>query len=190
MPNGAHSEFLDAPPVTAPGAPSRKSLARRAGLLYLLACLPAPFALLYVPSRIFVAGDATATADRIRESETMLRLAVAVEFCSQYGLVLPSWLRASAMFSLPALRSPCRRLPGWSRRSPWPSARVSSRWGFGCWSGARAMHTVVSGRVNGRRRRFRNIRASSRPAPPFRHSQSSELWLSCASVYSRINGTS
>jgi hypothetical protein len=71
---------LDAPQVTAPEAPSRKSLARRVGLLYLLACLPAPFALLYVPNRIFVAGDATATADRIRVSATMLRMAVAVEF--------------------------------------------------------------------------------------------------------------
>jgi hypothetical protein len=79
MPTGADTKSLDAPPVMAPGIPSRKSLARRAGLLYLLACLPAPFALLYVPSRIFVAGDATATADRIRGSETMLRMAVAVE---------------------------------------------------------------------------------------------------------------
>jgi hypothetical protein len=59
---------------------SRKSLARRAGVLYLLACIPAPFALLYVPNRLFVAGDASATADRIRGSETLLRLSVAVEF--------------------------------------------------------------------------------------------------------------
>ena len=72
------SEF-DGPSVTAPDAPSRKTLARRAGWLYLLAGLPAPFALLYVPGRIFVAGDATATADRLRASATMLRLAMAIE---------------------------------------------------------------------------------------------------------------
>lgn len=80
MPTGAQMISLDAPQVTAPEAPSRKSRGRRVGLLYLLACLPAPFALLYVPKRIFVAGDATATADRIRVSATMLRTAVAVEF--------------------------------------------------------------------------------------------------------------
>ena len=80
MTTAAYTNKLDGAPVTAPHAPSRKSLARRAGLLYLLAGLPAPFALLYVPGRLFVAGDATATADRIRESATMLRMAMAGEF--------------------------------------------------------------------------------------------------------------
>jgi hypothetical protein len=55
---------FDAPTFAPPQEPSRKSLARRAGVLYLIACLPTPFALVYVPGRLFVAGDPTATASR------------------------------------------------------------------------------------------------------------------------------
>jgi Domain of unknown function (DUF4386) len=53
---------------------SIKKQARFAGLLYLLACLPAPFALLYVPGKLIVPGDATATANHVRTSEILLRL--------------------------------------------------------------------------------------------------------------------
>lgn len=53
-----------------------KKQARIAGLLYLLASIPAPFALIYVPSKLIVLGDATATADHIRASETLLRLGI------------------------------------------------------------------------------------------------------------------
>ena len=76
-----YADSFDASPLTAPdaAAPSRKSLARRLGLLYLLAALPAPFALLYVPKRLFVPGDAGATADRVRASATLLRMSVMVE---------------------------------------------------------------------------------------------------------------
>lgn len=56
-----------------------KSQARRAGLLYLATCITAPFALMYVPGAIFVAGNAAATADRIRESGLMLRMNIASE---------------------------------------------------------------------------------------------------------------
>jgi hypothetical protein len=59
--------------------PSMKSLGRRAGLLYLLQCLPAPFALLFVPGRIFVAGDIAATADRVRENAMLLRASIVTE---------------------------------------------------------------------------------------------------------------
>jgi hypothetical protein len=62
-----------------PPAASRKSIARRAGLLYLLACLPAPFALVYLPTRVLVAGDMTATADRIRTYAGLLRVGMVVE---------------------------------------------------------------------------------------------------------------
>jgi uncharacterized protein DUF4386 len=77
----AYTSSFDAPPPTEPNAASRsrKSLARRVGLLYLLAALPAPFALLYVPSRVFVPGDASTTADRVRASTTLLRMSVMVE---------------------------------------------------------------------------------------------------------------
>ena len=56
-----------------------KRQARRAGLLYLATCITAPFAFIYVPGAIFVAGNATATAERIRESALMLRMSIASE---------------------------------------------------------------------------------------------------------------
>jgi hypothetical protein len=58
---------------------SIKRQARVAGLLYLLASITAPFALIYVPSTLFVKGDATATANHIRNSETLFRLGIATE---------------------------------------------------------------------------------------------------------------
>ena len=58
---------------------STKKQARVAGLLYLLASLPAPFALIYVPGKLIVPGDAVATANHVRASETLLRLGIASE---------------------------------------------------------------------------------------------------------------
>ena len=68
-----------------------KSLGRRAGLLFFLHGLPAPFALLYVARRIFVPGDMAATADRVREHAMLLRrppLAVAHDRCVIRGRML------------------------------------------------------------------------------------------------------
>jgi len=59
-----------------------KKQSRIAGLLYFLNCLPAPFALLYVPSVLIVRGDAFATANNVRDSEALLRLGMAVELFS------------------------------------------------------------------------------------------------------------
>lgn len=61
---------------------SNKKTARLAGLLYLLSSLPAPFGLIYVPSKLVVHGDAAATADRIRTSEPLLRSGIAAELLS------------------------------------------------------------------------------------------------------------
>ncbi len=61
---------------------SLKKQSRIAALLYFINCLPAPFALLYVPSVLIVRGDAAATASNIRDSETLLRLGMAVELFS------------------------------------------------------------------------------------------------------------
>ena len=60
-------------------------------MLYLISCLPAPFALVYVPGRLFVAGDLTATADRIRASAGLLRLAIAAEVVSCLTLILAAF---------------------------------------------------------------------------------------------------
>ena len=64
---------------------STRSLARRAGLLYILASSAAPFAYLYVPDKLLVQGDALATADRVRASEGLLRAAIIGEL---YGATL------------------------------------------------------------------------------------------------------
>ena len=45
-----------------------------AGLLYLALALFSAFGLVYVPSMIFVAGDAAATANNIVASESLFRL--------------------------------------------------------------------------------------------------------------------
>lgn len=50
--------------------------------MYFINGLPAPFALLYVPSVLIVRGDAAATANNVRDSETLLRLGMAVELFS------------------------------------------------------------------------------------------------------------
>jgi hypothetical protein len=60
-----------------------RTLARRAGLLYVLASSTAPFSYLYVPDSLTAQGDALATADRVRTSEGLLRAAIAGElYCA------------------------------------------------------------------------------------------------------------
>ena len=56
-----------------------KKQSRGSAILYFLSCLPAPFALLYVPSVLIVRGDAAATANNVRNSELLLRLGMAGE---------------------------------------------------------------------------------------------------------------
>ena len=50
--------------------------ARVAGFLLLLLVVVAPFSVIYVPSTLIVPGDATATADNIRASESLFRLGI------------------------------------------------------------------------------------------------------------------
>ena len=65
-----------------PSVNSLKKQSRIAAALYFLNCLPAPFALLYVPNVLIVRGDAAATASNLRDSEALLRLGTAVELFS------------------------------------------------------------------------------------------------------------
>jgi len=55
---------------------STKKTARVAGLLYLLMGIPAVFSLMYVPSKLIVRGDATATANNILASQSLFRLGI------------------------------------------------------------------------------------------------------------------
>ena len=61
---------------------SLKKQSRIAAALYFLNGLPAPFALLYVPSVLIVRGNAIATANNVRDSEILLRLGMAGELFS------------------------------------------------------------------------------------------------------------
>jgi Domain of unknown function (DUF4386) len=62
---------------------STQQQARAAGFLYFLVALSAPIGLLYVPGKLIVSGNATATADHIRASEGLLRLGIASELIHQ-----------------------------------------------------------------------------------------------------------
>jgi Domain of unknown function (DUF4386) len=64
-----------------------KKQARFAGLLYLVACLPAPLALLYVPDKLIVPGDATATAHNVRASASLLHLGIAGELINAVAFI-------------------------------------------------------------------------------------------------------
>src|SRR5262245_16374791 len=55
-----------------------KKTARLAGVLYLLVVLRGPFVLLYVPGKLFVPGDATATAANIAAHQTLVRAHIVV----------------------------------------------------------------------------------------------------------------
>lgn len=57
--------------------------ARIAGLLYFLVGITAPIGLVYVPGKLIVSGDATATADRLRASEWLLRVGMGSELFHQ-----------------------------------------------------------------------------------------------------------
>jgi hypothetical protein len=56
---------------------------RLAGLLYAVASIPGFFALLYVPGKLIVHGDATATAQHIAASEMLFRLGIGAGLVGQ-----------------------------------------------------------------------------------------------------------
>ena len=57
-------------------------------MLYFLASLPAPFGLIYVPTKLIVLNDATATANNIRASESLLRLGIGCELLGNVMFIL------------------------------------------------------------------------------------------------------
>jgi len=56
-----------------------KKAAHIAGAVYLLLVLTAPFSLLYVPGKLIVRGNATATANNILTHETLFRLGIVAD---------------------------------------------------------------------------------------------------------------
>jgi hypothetical protein len=66
---------------------SIKNPGRVAGLLYLLASIPGFFAMMYVPSKLIVHGNAAATANNIAASETLFRLGIAGQLTGQVAFI-------------------------------------------------------------------------------------------------------
>jgi Domain of unknown function (DUF4386) len=64
-----------------------KNPGRFAGLLYVLTSIPGFFAMVYVPSKLIVHGNAAATASNIASSETLFRLGIAGQLISQAGFI-------------------------------------------------------------------------------------------------------
>lgn len=65
-----------------------KRESRIAGLLYLVVVLTGPFVLLYVPGKIYVAGDAGATASNILAHESLFRASILLSIVGQIAFVL------------------------------------------------------------------------------------------------------
>jgi len=66
---------------------SIKKTARVSGLLYLAVALTGPFVLIYVPGKLFVPGDAAATAGNIAAHQSLFRGYIAVGFISELFFV-------------------------------------------------------------------------------------------------------
>ena len=62
--------------------PIKKS-AHVAGFLYLLVALTGPFVIIYVPGKLFVSGDASATAGNILAHQSLFRSYIVVGFVSE-----------------------------------------------------------------------------------------------------------
>ena len=66
---------------------STKNPGRFAGLLYILMSIPGFFAMVYVPSKLIVHGNAAATANNIAAAETLFRLGIVAQLISQAGFL-------------------------------------------------------------------------------------------------------
>ena len=66
---------------------STKNPGRFAGLLYILTSIPGFFAMMYVPSKLIVHGNAAATAGNIAAHETLFRLGIAGQLIGQAGFI-------------------------------------------------------------------------------------------------------
>ncbi len=66
---------------------STKNPGRFAGLLYVLFSIPGFFAMIYVPSKLILHGNATATANNIAPNETLFRLGIAAQLICQVGFI-------------------------------------------------------------------------------------------------------
>ena len=73
-----------------------KNPGRFAGLLYIFFSIPGFFTMIYVPGKLIVHGNASATANNISASETLFRLGIAGQLICQAGFIFVAWLVRSA----------------------------------------------------------------------------------------------
>ncbi|MFO1392294.1 MAG: DUF4386 domain-containing protein [Steroidobacteraceae bacterium] len=66
---------------------ARHKLARLTGLVYLLVVLAGPFTLLYVPGKLYVRGDASATAANILAFQPLFQAKIIVSIVSEFAFV-------------------------------------------------------------------------------------------------------
>jgi len=71
---------------------STKKTARIAGILYLVNAVTGFFGIIYVPGRLIVSGNATATANNILASERLFRLGIASELICAVEFVFLFWI--------------------------------------------------------------------------------------------------
>ena len=71
---------------------STKKTARIAGVLYLVNGVTGFFGIIYVPGRLIVSGNATATANNILASERFFRLGIASELICAVEFVFLFWI--------------------------------------------------------------------------------------------------
>ncbi len=71
---------------------STRNPGRFAGLLYVLTSVVGFFAMMYVPTKIIVHGNAEATASNILAHETLFRLGIASELIGQAGFIFVAFV--------------------------------------------------------------------------------------------------
>ena len=82
--------------------PPTNRTGRLAALIYLAMGITAPFSLVYMPARLFVAGNPAATARHIVASESLYRIWVVAELAGPIG---SARIRSSAEWrTVPAVR--------------------------------------------------------------------------------------
>jgi hypothetical protein len=68
-----------------------KKTARYAGILYLLVAIIAPFGLMYIPSKIIVWDNASATVNNMLDKEFLFRIGIAIRMSVQVLMLLVVW---------------------------------------------------------------------------------------------------
>jgi Domain of unknown function (DUF4386) len=85
---------------------STKNPGRFVGLIYVLVSIPGFFALIYVPGKLIVDGNAAATASNIATSETLFRAGIACNLISQ---ILFMWVALALYDLLKSVKPAARR---------------------------------------------------------------------------------